>query len=107
MVDMMKASMKNLDAGLQVRAIMKVGTEWLNGAKKSDFKRYAKWIEHGKRLLPEDYQVYNLESDVLYRQGKKREAIEAKQRVLEMIDSRDKVYPRIVEELEKMKKRTY
>ncbi|WP_270582054.1 thioredoxin family protein [Butyricimonas virosa] len=107
MVDMMKASMKNLDAGLQVRAIMKVGTEWLNGAKKSDFKRYAKWIEHGKRLLPEDYQVYNLESDVLYRQGKKREAIEAKQRVLEMVDLRDKVYPRIVDELEKMKKGTY
>lgn len=105
--DIMKESTRNLDAKLQTQAIIKVGTQLLKDAKRKDFKRFPKWIEHGKQLLPEDYQMTNFEAAVLYRQGKKKEAIETKQKALDMMNPNDKVYPTITEELKKMQNGTF
>lgn len=86
----MKKSYKNLDAKLQTRAILKVGSQLVRNGLKCKFKHFPKWIEHGKRLLPDDYEMVNFEANVLYRQGKKEEAIELKREVLGMVKSNNR-----------------
>lgn len=104
----MKNSYKNLDARLQVEAILKVGSQLLrNGMKRKDFKRFPKWIEHGKKLLPGDYRMVNFESNVLYRQGEREEAIGLKRRAIELLEPQDRVSPKLKEDLQKMEAGTY
>lgn len=98
----MKKSYKNLDAKLQTRAILKVGSQLVRNGLKCKFKHFPKWIEHGKRLLPDDYEMVNFEANVLYRQGKKEEAIELKREVLGMVKSNNRAYPQVKEDLKKM-----
>lgn len=105
---LIKDSYKNLDAKLQTSAIRKVGGQLIkNGLKKKDFERYPKWIEYGKRLLPEDFEMLNFEANVLYRQGKKEEAIKVKRKALEMVDSSKKEYTKMKSDLEKMEAGTF
>lgn len=103
-----KESYKDLDAKLQTKAILKVGNQLMkNGLKRKDFKHFPKWIEHGKLLLPDNYEMVNLEANVLYRQGKKEEAIELKRKVLGMINPKDRIYPYMKDALQKMEAGTY
>ena len=105
---MVKNSYKNLDAKLQTKAILKVGNQLMkNGLKRKDFKHFPKWIEHGKLLLPDNYEMVNFEANVLYREGKKEKAIELKRKVLGMINPKDRIYPYMKETLQKMEAGTY
>lgn len=104
----MRDSYKNLDAKLQVRAIQKVGSQLIkNGLKKKDFKRYPKWIEHGKQLMPDNVEMLNFEANVLYRQGKRDEAIELKRKVVDMVKNNAKAYPTLKAQLDKMEAGTF
>lgn len=102
LADMMKANAQNVDAKLQTLAILKVGGQLLKDVKRKEFKRFFKWIEHGKQLLPDDYRMTNFEATVLYRQGKRKEAIVAKRTAMSMLDSKDKNYSALKKELEMM-----
>ena len=103
----MREGYRDVDAKLQTQAILKVGGQLLKEAKRKDFKRFPKWIEHGKCLLPDDYRMVNFEANVLYRQGKKAQAIETKRQAIGMIGQNDRNRPRLEDELEKMKKGTF
>lgn len=103
----MREGYRDVDARLQTQAILKVGGQLLKEAKRKDFKRFSKWIEHGKCLLPNDYRMVNFEADVLYHQGKKVQAIETKRQAIGMIGQNDRNRPRLEDELEKMEKGTF
>lgn len=106
--EIIKDSYINLDAKLQTKAIVKVGNQLMkNGLKRKDFKHFPKWIEHGKRLLPDGYEMVNLEANVLYRQGKKEEAIELKRNALELAKSKKRAYLMVKEGLKKMEDGTF
>ena len=93
---------------MQTKAILKVGNQLMkNGLKRKDFKHFPKWIEHGKLLLPDNYEMVNFEANVLYREGKKEKAIELKRKVLGMINPKDRIYPYMKEALQKMEAVTY
>ncbi len=99
-----RSSAKDLDAGLQVKAIEKIGSQYLKNIKKrKEFKNMARWIEYGKQLLPDDYRMANLEANMLYRQGRKKDAIEAKKKVLDMIKPNARERNHIEAQLKKMK----
>lgn len=104
LADLIKDSYRDVDAKLQTNAILKVGGQLLKNAKRKDFKRFPKWIEHGKQLLTDDYRMTNFESTVLYHQGKKEKAIALKRKALDMLAPKDKTYPIVKQELEKMEK---
>lgn len=104
----MKNSYKNLDAKLQVRAILKIGSQLVrNGVKRKDFKHFPKWIEHGKLLLPDEYEMVNFEANVLYRQGKKEDAVVLKRKALGMMNPSDRMYPQMEKEVKKMEAGTF
>ena len=99
--DILKEGWRDVDAKLQVRAILKVGGQLLKSTRRKDFKRFIPWIEHGKQLIPDDYRMANFESKVLYRQGMLAEAVAAKRKALEMLDPKRKEYQGLQQELEK------
>ena len=99
--DILKTSWRDVDAKLQTKAILKAGNQLLKDARHRDFKRFVPWIEHGKQLLPSDYRMTDFEADVLYRQGKWKEAIAAKRKALDMLNPSQKEYHGLQRELEK------
>ncbi|MEG1737770.1 MAG: thioredoxin family protein [Odoribacter sp.] len=102
MLDAMRESNRNVDARIQTRAIIKVGKELLKDAKRKDFAYYPKWIGYGKQLLPDDYQMPDFEAAVLYREGKKTEAIAAKRKAMGMVKPEGRDFIRMEKELKRM-----
>lgn len=102
MYDAQRQSMVNLDAEIQTKAILKVGGQFLSNINdKADTKPIYRWIEYGKRLMPNDYRMSNFEAKVLYKFGSKDDAIAAKKRALELMDPNDKVRKEVEVELAK------
>ncbi len=71
---------------------------------KKEYKKIYTWINFGKSLLPEDFYMYSLEANVLYKQGKTKEALAKKEGALGMINDRTSKYKASLERsLAKMK----
>ncbi|MEG2556231.1 MAG: thioredoxin family protein [Odoribacter sp.] len=83
-LESMKESYIELDAKLQLAAIVEVGSVLLENAKKSDYKCLTRWIEHGKAVLPNNFVIPNFEANVLHKQGKKEEALQCKRVALDL-----------------------
>ena len=107
MQDAMREGYRAVDAKLQVKAILKVGSRLLKDAKRKDFKHFPKWIAHGKALMPDDYRIPNLEASVLYRKGDKKEAVALKRQILDRLKPTDKAYSTLENELKRMEEGTY
>ncbi len=88
------------------KEIVRKGNVYLRFSdKKSDYKHLYKWISYGKKLMPDDYRMTNLEAMVKYKEGKIDDAISLKEKAASMIRQDDKRYlPQITDELRKMKK---
>ncbi len=106
--ELYKEAYRDLGAGIQIRAIIKEGTRLLEGAKKKDYKNIWRWIDYGKRLLPTDCYIRNFEATVLYRQGRKEEAIEKKKGILVSKDLKNARLKFVIEEeLKKIEEGTF
>jgi len=103
----MREGYRAVDAKLQVKAILKVGGRLLEDVKRKDLKHFPKWIAHGKALMPDDYRIVDLEADMFYRKGDKKEAIELKRQILDRLKSTDKTYSTLENELKRMEEGTY
>ena len=106
--EMYKEVYRDFEANRQINAIIKEGNRLLNGAKKKDYKNIWRWIDYGKKLLPTNCAIRNFEATVLYRQGKKEEAIALKKGILvsKDLDNRRLKYI-IEEELKSMEQGTF
>lgn len=103
-----KEAYRDLGAIIQIGAIIKEGSRLLDGAKKKDYKNIWRWIDYGKRLLPTDFKIRNFEATVLYRQGKKDEAIELKKQIMHSKDLKDGRLQFVIgEELKKIEEGTF
>ncbi len=102
MLDAMRDGNRDVDAKIQTKAILKVGMELLKDARRKDFKLFPKWIAHGKLLLPEDYQMTDFESTVLYRQRKKTEALAALRKAMGMVRPGGRYYLAMEKKLKRM-----
>lgn len=103
----MRDGYKGLDAKLQIVAIVEVGNQLLKNVRKPDYKRFAKWIAHGKALAPDGYVIPNFEANVLWHQGKKKEATEAKRTALSRMPQGYRFRQNIEKELKEMENDTF
>jgi len=99
--------LKNLKIGKealwQIAAIKKTTYKYLTLCKtRKDYKKVIKWVNYGIQLSSSNYEMYNLKSDVLNKQGKTKEAIKFKQLALDKLSKRHKKRPFLKEELNKM-----
>lgn len=100
----MKESARDLGAQLQRNAIVNIGDYFLKHAEtKKEYKDLMRWSEYAETLLPDDNTATNFKSNVLYKQGKVKEALEIKTRLLNQLKPDDKKYPSIMKEIEVMK----
>ena len=63
----------------------------------------AKWINYGKELLPSDVVLANMEVKMFSKQGKYKEAILAKEKLVNNMNPEDRNYTAHKAELERMK----
>lgn len=100
-----KLAQKDLDAHILINNLNKVLEKYLVLASaKADYKKMKTWIKYGMALLPDDAVLANLEVSMLLKQGNQKEAIQAKERLVDRMDPKDKKYTAFKAELETMKK---
>lgn len=86
-----KRSMMNVYADLYVKSIYKIGNQYVRYSRKNeDLTDIFRWIEYGKKLLPDYFLMTNLEANALYAQGKLPEALQVKQKSIDMLDQGDR-----------------
>ncbi|WP_167615195.1 thioredoxin family protein [Maribellus sediminis] len=104
------ATLKNLEKGRiameQTAIINKRARYYLKycATNKSDYKQLYTWIDYGSKLVPDDYTMDELRSEVLKKQGKIKEAIEYKEIALNKIPENSKDRSKVEKELEDLKK---
>ncbi len=90
-------------ANAQVKDIVKTGHKFLQHAETpEDFKHLEAWVDYCYKLIPDKYSVNNLYANVLYRQGKNKEAIALKQKALNGTPDSEKKKVNVAYELEMM-----
>ncbi|MCU4155849.1 thioredoxin family protein [Carboxylicivirga sp. A043] len=68
----------------KVEEIVKVSrVYWSHCNTKEDFRHLKSWIKYCDKLIPEYWEVNNLEADILYKQGKRDKAIALKEVAIE------------------------
>ena len=102
MAELFRKANKDLTAGINTRHLLKAASRMLRLAKKGDFKHYEKWLEYAKQLQPNDIMVDNLRSNVLYKKGKKKEAIALKKQLIEKDGPQGRYVQHLKAELKRM-----
>ena len=106
--ELYKEAYRSMGANIQINAIIKEGNRLLKDASKKDYKNIWRWIDYGKRLAPDNYDIRNFAATVLYYQGEKDEAIRQKEAIINAPDLKSaKLKYVIEEELKKIKNGTY
>ena len=101
----LKDMKKGKEAGKQMRTIEKYGTYYLRYVSTAkEYKNLHKWIDYGAQLIAEDHSMQDLKANVLYKQGKVKEAIKYKEMALAKLPQKSRFRGPISRELEKMKK---
>ncbi|MEN8155480.1 MAG: thioredoxin family protein [Bacteroidota bacterium] len=92
------------EARLQMFAIVKTGRKYLDLAEqRSDYRKLNEWIEYGLNLVPVAYDMENFQASVLYKQGKVKKAIKAKESALSKMPEDHKKRGTVKRELERMR----
>lgn len=94
------------EALAQEKMIRGIGATYiaLPDNKKADYKKLMSWVDYGMNLVPEHVTIPSFKANVLYKQGKVKEAIALKESVLAKLENGDKEYTVVSRELEDMKK---
>lgn len=92
-----------ISAETRIGVIIYFGHQYLRIAdNKKDYKEIASWISYGRKLSPDHYLLDNLQADLLFKQGKKEEAIAMKGQAIASWPENDKKLRGIRSQLEKM-----
>ncbi len=105
--DHSKEKRKTGEARAQMKKIIALGADLLRVADISDARAFDRWLKYGKSLLAEDYAVLNFEANVLYKWGRKEEAVSIKRKAGERVPSYMKAYTWIGDELKSMEENTF
>lgn len=102
--EIQKKANKNLDAGIQTRHIIQIGSKLVKYAKRKEFCHFDKWLEHGRKLLPEEHQMEILEAEILLQKGKQDEAVDLLRKTIKLVPEKSRNHLELEDRLAEIEK---